>query len=451
MIEGFLDKARAVKRILGVQSVHQLVDRTLDHHALILGDGTYKDNEAAELAEKAIRSWPTWKRVTPTNNNGLRFIKLMLDAIGLPGMTSTWYVECPYAEFYRYLTPERQCLVSAPAAPMKFKSSARRIYSAENRNLQSMVEGLASDTLEQRFGYLTPRTALSWYNVLNDPEYVQGKRCSAALEAVLQNRHWTSLCRSKAFLGIVMLGGGASFKDRAIVSSAQSLQDGKQLEYTIVDYSSYIAEETLGAIQNYPGIAPNGSMEGLGLAGDFYQLADEKEKGVFRRTTGSLGWFIPGGTFGNLDEGRFLDSLWGVMERDDLLFIGVDTVPAVVATSYKKALRAQYKATKLAPLFSETLSAALDGSATARQVRRSLNQMKILLKEHGENGAAAVPGSINLLATVSCAGKKKTLFKSTRYREKGLVSFIRKHGFLLKDVVGAPSAATFKYFILTKG
>jgi hypothetical protein len=346
------------------------------------------------------------------------------------------------------LSPEKYAVIEfllleqqRKARNNRVKSLLRNLRVHEDISASGIIRGLQSTFVEQKFCYTSPDSAHRWYRFINDESYRQTLECTSALKVFLgeapssSNSTWTTFFHQPCVNGVVILGGGSPSKDELIIKSMLTIkrQSSCTLHYSLIDYSPWMAGETLSAIQDklntldFDQEAKSKLILHDAIQADFEDLGDIEED--IRGEGVGHAWSILGGTFGNLDEEKFFGSIRRVAHVGDWLIVGVETVDNPVPDATKQAIKRKYgKNAEFVQFFREPLLAArnaLPGSDVGRagEVERALKRRQVELVDTGTY--SKIPQGMSVIVTAKLDNQDRIILKSTRYDERSLIDYAK--------------------------
>lgn len=297
----------------------------------------------------------------------------------------------------------------------------------------------------QKFMYFDSSAVSHWATLIAsaDKNYPNYLNCKSALDTFLSHDYWKDLLKNKQISRTINLGAGTPEKDRAIINSSieqkEKNTDIALPTHYIIDSSMYMLLNTVKKLcySNTHSRKMNDN-DIISVAGDFMTLSklipccSSNNQKSPRRSA----FFLLGGTIGNINPRRFIESVNSVAASGDILIISaefrpdmhenIDQFQCVTTSHYNHknakqlvvpAARSVLKSRKYAHLNShmETdeiiISRLTATSSNVSHAGRQLpNSLKIVFKyEHGDTAFNVVEAS--------------------RYIEKEFIEFITGEGF----------------------
>jgi hypothetical protein len=453
--------------------------------------GMPNPSSGASVLERCVECLSkTWPKYRPRGGYSLEFRDRIITQINklirgnLPNptgeaivgpMTADVFVNQPYSTFRRIFPQNPWGTILAVAAGEERLESRNDRFTTENKNKATYLQHVSSELtfelpkaaiargkVDQKLYYGNYEAVDNWEGVISARRYALYGHCRDALISVTQTDIWQDFFAKHNGCAIVMLGGGSASKDLILIQSAlEKLPVKERLWYTIADYSfamSHSARRLVDANLRREGLASRITLDTAWC--DFLQL--EEVTKAYRPDGARTAWLIPGNTFGNLDEGRFLASIRNEAEEGDILVIGVETIdPKQKPTSIREA-RTRYKIAEVYEFVSPALMAVWHGLGTTASIK-SLKQ-RIDTRICSEKEHSAVPGSITieLFLDLSKIPKRRikrrpsrrrapkrslTLLTSTKYDPTNLIGFVERFGLKSEAIVDAPQFAHYKQFV----
>jgi uncharacterized SAM-dependent methyltransferase len=438
-------------------------------------------NTIEQIRQNVPGLWSSkWGTTRPTDPEYVKFLDALVTKLDIGNKNGHWFRSVSFVDFVRALPREKQSLVEhllpegqtlIPYA--KIESLLLHIKAHPEASAQAVMKGLQAGTIEQKFCYTSPESALRWYKFISDPAYRQTRECTRALEEFINERGsndkpaaWQAYLRTERLKGVVVLGGGSPSKDQMIFRSmlaTKGNQPGTHLHFSIVDFSHFMALETLLALEETVEYDKR-RIEIRAVCADFENLDDRAQRDIRPNNNDGLAWFMLGGTLGNLNEEKFFRSIRDASLRGDWLIIGIETVDEHVDPDAKQRIIDKYQDNhELQQFFYAPLMAGWH-SRRAQHAGRAHAQhaadidealkcpdVQLLSIENDETGRyVKVPSSHSLVVRVTVNDEVKTILKSTRYHERSLVEYARHYQFRFIKSVPSPDNAAYKILIFER-
>lgn len=432
-------------------------------------------NQIDRIKDSFAGSWSSkWSISVPTDEEYVKLFDVLVHKLGLADKNAQWFFSVSFSDFVRALKWEQQTLVAhlmepeqKPISNAKAASLLRNMKIHPDMSSQAATRGLQSKFVEQKYCYMSPDSALRWYKFISNPNYRQNRECSAALMKFLDERNeaspeiptWQEFFRKEAINGVAILGGGSPSKDELIFESMLKLKADRpatHLNFSIVDFSPYMALETLLALESAVDHKKH-QVRIRPIIADFENLAHTEHD--VRRDGGGLAWFMLGGTLGNLNEEKFFQSISGEAHTGDWLVVGVETIDDLVTPEARASIESKYaKNDDLVQFFHTPLVAAWNalhtGSARhAGDIDKALNNRSVKLLAFHDKGSekyVKIPKSQSIVVTANLNDEDKTILKSTRYHEQSLVDYARHYEFECIKSVASPDNPSYKLLVFER-
>jgi hypothetical protein len=379
---------------------------------LVVGDTS--DSNAVKAIENCITKWSCGK-ATLNGSQGRKFVSFLEDVLDPEGYRL--FMDASENQLQRYLeSPGRSGVISFDV----FESCP-----AGN------VDSIKNHIVDHRFNWTNKDSIQLWIDVADSELYEQYRNCLSTIEAMFLAPNIITALSEPA--EIFMLGCGTPLKDLLLIERFEKIK-----RYTLIDFSYEMLLHTTRFIRNQRTVRML-TLEQKNA--DFCQLESEKQL--------SLGnfpafWFIPGGTFGNLDEDKFLRSMNHQCRPGDKLLIGVDTIDDHSDVGFVD----QYKNDKMHAFVRPAL--ALAAKAYDPQGSRALSQYKVDAEpvDGFASGLSKVPGSLTARVWTEINGISVTLLHSTRYQQVPLEAFLSSYGFKKISAISCPKPASKYRFLI---
>jgi hypothetical protein len=320
--------------------------------------------------------------------------------------------------------------------------------------MESLVEGVRNQHIDQKLHYLSADAALKWRAVIDTQSYKTYEQCKHALAALTQTPFWKTHIGSPNMDGAVVLGGGgAPEKDMVLINSLLNSTAGKsaRVHYVLVDVSFYMLVYSYRFLDSV--LRKQGARKRVALEMVVCDIMDLRgARNQLRRNGKNVTWFIPGGTLGNLNESQFFRSIEYKSEADDLLVVGAECFSEESRDKLRSELETQYDMSDDA--IRNFATAPLRSSWHDLGVEESLDEVvkKIELRilSGDDNVYSQVPGAITIEGSVKIDGSKVVLFTSSRYTEDGLLKIASGRGFKHETSVESPLNKNFKQLVFRR-
>jgi transcriptional regulator with XRE-family HTH domain len=200
--------------------------------------------------------------------------------------------------------------------------------------LQELQRRLASSggRIEQTYMYLDVQSALDWWHIANDPQYLTSHRHPLPAEEVAA---LAMQLIGRQPVDVVALGPGDGQTETRLVQALISHQAERDLRYYLLDISQPLLSKAFRHAQDMLHTLRNVFV--VGMFGNFHYLPLYEQ--IFYKSAGRRRLFtLLGVTLNNLeDEGRFFQDSLRIAHKDDLLV--VDFTIAFAPASDPKRIR----------------------------------------------------------------------------------------------------------------
>ncbi|TAN20713.1 MAG: hypothetical protein EPN33_14385 [Acidobacteria bacterium] len=310
--------------------------------------------------------------------------------------------------------------------------------------IQTLEDGLRAGKIDQAHHYLDPGSARSWTSLILASHYENYERCQLSLEKMLSDtRFLEAVATSRPTAAVLLAGGGAPTKDKAILSRllSQPHLENSTLNYFILDISFYMLESTMTWLRGY--ISQTKLFRNATLRAFRTNVLElgQGERDEFHRTGAAL-FIMTGGTIGNLPEALAMASLNRAAQRGDLFLVGIDTIDGQ-ATGIEIANA--YRTPELDALLRPAVQAALNLAESTEPVDTALMRKTFTLTQESE-----VPDTNCVAATLEISGKRLTLFTSARYLEPRFKAFVESKGWEWLSTIAAGDRPHFKQLLFRR-
>jgi uncharacterized SAM-dependent methyltransferase len=167
------------------------------------------------------------------------------------------------------------------------------------------------------------------------------RRCNSALRKFTTEDLWRDFIKVEGAGGAVLLGAGAPHKDFIILKSwMEHSPAATSIHYALVDYSFYMLESSWRAVDRMlirAGLS--GRVQLTPIKHDFLDLRSAEK---LRFGDQPVGWFILGGTIGNVNERHFFRSVASVASDGDFLIVGAETISPGAGEPLRQALTTEF-------------------------------------------------------------------------------------------------------------
>lgn len=316
-----------------------------------------------------------------------------------------------------------------------------QLWISRNSQFRAWDYSLINGKIDQKFHYLSPESAGLWQEVISSDEYHQFNECKSALEEFCKNHEiWHKFCKESC-KGVVMLGGGAPSKDILIMKSIAELSHCENnLAYGLVDFSYYMLESSLQAIDfRFSSDEKLSSRIELFLFKDDFLLI-ENLKTILRCEKKNIAWFLPGGTIGNIDERKFFDSIAREATPGDLLIIGVE-----ILGDHSMDVIGKYESWAVKQLVSTPLRAMWHKLKFQGTLEEAIQKVEVRFVDGLDSGHSAIKETQTI--EIFIPTENIVLATSSRYHEQNFIDFAASKFFDLEDCVPSWHNSNFKQFV----
>lgn len=237
----------------------------------------------------------------------------------------------------------RAVIAGAPAAASAANDGEYSVLCDLNTHHEGPLSALKDGRWSVSRFYNAPEAARAWFRLVDSRNYRMYMDCVSSLEVLVATPEWNRALLGRRYNATVSLaGGGSPEKDLVLARSIlRVLDDGREVEYRLVDMSLFMIQESLRLL------LPRRDLQRIRLTAKVANIL-ELEKELSRPAHwDSVVWALLGGTIGNLPERDFFRSLRGPSRSGDLLVIGLDTHDGESWANFEERMTKQYKCTEL--------------------------------------------------------------------------------------------------------
>jgi hypothetical protein len=397
-----------------------------------------------------------WLLHTPTGGLSKIYIRRVLDQINVriseyepnKKMSEFTLVQQRYAEFRAFLPEHLRELIPShhpsylddSASYVSFDEDddvAHIMWIPRHLKFETIKAGVDRGHIDQKFCYLTPDAVAHWEGVVSSGQYALYDHCRDTLAEFATCDLWRDFFEKENGRGIMMLGGGSASKDILLIQSAlRHLTNGEVLKYRIVDISNYMGLSAFQLVDAHlRGNELRQRVDLIAVHWDFMHLRRLTDR--IRTKNEKLAWFMPGNTFGNINEAQFLRSLSSKAENGDILVVGAEILQPGNRQSSIEIARTHYENREIRDLVSPALTAIWRELNSRLSFKEMQNQIRVEVRERNEHSAVRDAVTIELALPLK---DLIVLLTSTKYSSDGLVDYARGFGFEKEMIVTLSSA-----------
>lgn len=390
----------------------------------------------------------------PTGTTGKMFLEKLTERLTEMGSTCgnikaiVW--KGNYKKFYEIIPENRRVGIQNPEEI----DNENVISSLGNNNThypvwvnclqpyETVESCLINGKIDQKFHYLSPDSADLWRKIINSDEYHQYKECKSAFEVLCKdNDVWRTFFKKNN--GVVMLGGGSPSKDLLIMKSILELLPASyKVIYAIIDYSHYMLDSSFRII-NHRVVSDDNYRSRIKLSliqDNFLKLSGIKK--ILNCKNKNIAWIIPGGTIGNVDERKFLDSIANEATPGDLLIVGAEMIDDQGITDHSS----KYDTWAVKQLISTPLRALwhkLSDKGSLQEMLTTHIQTRVVSGENNDHSMINGSKTVEMLLP----SENIVLATSTRYDEKHFTEFAARKFFFLETSEASMHNPNYKQLI----
>jgi hypothetical protein len=417
------------------------------------------DEKATSRVAHIVDSLRKWKRGTkPIRGLGDVFLKALVKFLGQRGCDATldWIIDSTDAEFYRGFPDSLRAKLPPPlpqngrksVEPRRRQNPFHATWRRADRAAESARIGIERGKIDQKLYYLSQDSVESWSQIISTGSYRQYDECRVALEDVVKQKFWADFLAAGPPAGAVMLGAGGSAKDLIVIQSLiQARQPDDPIWYVFIDTSPFMIDSSITALsRELSERRLNQEVIWESMRHDFTDLDSIKDHllSVWPRDRNFV-WLLPGGTIGNIDEHKFLESVASCAKPGDLLIIGAETVEAELDAGTTKALEEKYRGPEIRRFVAMPLRAAWNDLKMQGSVDTAPYNVRVVAGQGGRgNRHSAIPAAVTVEISIDADGRKITLLTSTRYQESKFVEYAALFGFMHLGTVESRMNSAYK-------
>jgi hypothetical protein len=325
-------------------------------------------------------------------------------------------------------------------------------------------KALSDGYVPQRFLYCDHLATSNWRNLITAPDSMSLYRgpefCLSALQNFIKSSLWHDFIADGSINNVFMLGGGTPNKDVAILNSfwkSDNIKDKyrnhNKIDYVIVDSSPFMLVDTILKMESDFTTDLNNISEisnTITIVANFLKMsrilmALKDFDNIYNRPSNQMkksAFFITGGTFSNLSEKKFIQSIKSVAKKGDYLIIGIEFVDDKNIDNYIQQLEIGYNHKYIknfyVPHVQDIYYANTNGNISSFDAEKSINIYIDRHSEHiNEDGLKVtrsdIVNTISAVVEADIGGKKVTLLNASRYRKDEFKKFIEGEGFRLVE------------------
>lgn len=309
-----------------------------------------------------------------------------------------------------------------------------------------------SGQVDQKFMYLNLNSVENWRSVISDGSYKNYPRCKATLADLLETPDW---CREASSIStLVIFGAGTPEKEILVIKdllkqSRFSAQN--KLRVVMVDASVYMLVDTYVQIRkDLERDHHDKCVEIVQCWADFLHMQPHLRRIRRNPGQGRVAFFLMGGTIGNIDEGRFLSSVFAVSEPNDILVVSAEFISeANDRDQYIAELQGHYSGDGARDLVLEPIRRLLDakGISGERTDRRNMIKPTVFYKNPI---LGPIQGTVGVVMKFEHRLLKLNLSQSKRYESKHFKAFFEGLSFQLISDLPCKDYAPYRQLMFVR-
>lgn len=327
-------------------------------------------------------------------------------------------------------------------------SYRRALYKSLQDPNTLAINKLSQFSTNQAFNYLSDEAANDWISLVSSKSYPTYQYCKEGIEAVLRTEKWKKLTEGRSTV-VNLAGGGAPDKDELLINDRLDIYRGTetQINYYIVDISFYMNTYTFDMLEGQYSRITNLNLNSV--IADVTTLGSENppfksDKKIFA---------IQGGTLGNMDESKFLESLNNMSKPGDLIMVAADTYEERTK-EWEDELLAKYDNPEfklwLNPLIKKIAKLLKDAEKLSLPILELIKELNNSVSISVFDGLSKVDGALSVASSIQAYSREFNLVSSTRYKKDKLTEFFLNYGWECKLESLSKTDPKFMQFVFQK-